>query len=60
MKQKVFRTGHSLAVVVPSAFVKDLSIKPGDEVDVTADEPRGKLTYTFPSISQLPLAFPKS
>lgn len=59
MKQKVLRTGHSLAVVIPSAFVRDIAIKSGDWVHVTPDRRRGKITYTFQNVTQLPLAFPK-
>lgn len=59
MKQKVLRTGHSLAVVIPSQFVRDLAIKSGDMVHVLPDRRKGKITYTFHS-SQLPLAFPRS
>jgi len=60
MKQKVVRTGHSLAVVVPSTFVRDLAIKAGDPVRVTPDRRRGRITYTFPNATQLPLAFTPS
>lgn len=59
MKQKILRTGHSLAVVIPSTFVRDLAIKSGDSVQVTPDRRRGKITYTFQNITQLTLAFPK-
>lgn len=59
MKQKVLRTGNSFAVVVPSRFVRDLAIKPGDPVRVSPDRRRGKITYTFQNVTQLSLAFPK-
>lgn len=60
MKQKVLRTGHSLAVVIPSQFVRDVAVKRGDIVSVTSDRRKGKITYTFQNITQLPLALPKS
>lgn len=59
MKQKVFRTGHSLAVVVPSKFVKDIALKAGDEVTVHTDEQSGTVTYIFPNITQLSLELGK-
>ena len=58
--QKVLRTGNSLAVVIPSRFVRDVAIKPGDPVHVAADRRRGKITYTFQNVTQLPIAFPKA
>ncbi len=60
MKQKVLRTGHSLAVVIPSKFVRDIVVKPGDVVSVTPDSRKGKITYTFQNATQLPLALPKA
>ncbi|MBI3385702.1 AbrB/MazE/SpoVT family DNA-binding domain-containing protein [Candidatus Gottesmanbacteria bacterium] len=60
MKQKVLRTGHSLAVVIPSQFVRDIAVRVGDPVSVTPDRKRGKITYTFQNATQLPLALPKS
>lgn len=57
MNQKVFRSGHSLAVVVPATFVRDIAVKAGDTVKVTANERLGRLTYTFQNITQLPLEF---
>jgi len=60
MKQKIFRSGHSLAVVVPSTFVKDIAVKAGDGVSVSADPRKGKVTYTFQNTTQLPLEFQRS
>lgn len=57
MKQKVFRSGHSLAVVVPATFVRDIAVKAGDSVKATVNERLGRLTYTFKNITQLPLEF---
>ncbi len=60
MKQKVFRSGHSLAVVVPASFVKDIALKAGDEVKVIAHAQKGRVVYNFPNNTQLPLALPKA
>lgn len=59
MKQKVFRSGHSLAVVVPASFVKDIALKAGDEVKVIVHAQKGRVVYNFPNNTQLPLALPK-
>lgn len=56
MKQKVFRTGNSLAVVVPSGFVKLLGIKPKDNVQVLAQPEKGRVVYKFSGALQLPLS----
>lgn len=60
MKQKVFRSGHSLAVVVPAGFVKEIALKAGDEVKVYPNSQRGRVTYKFPNNTQLLLALPKT
>lgn len=53
--QKIFRTGNSLAVTVPSDFARDLGIKSGDEVKVRVDKSRGKIVLEFSGVRQLPL-----
>ncbi len=55
MRQKILRTGHSLAVTVPAEFVKILGLKPGDEVLVKSDIAKGSLHYTFSGTGQLNL-----
>ncbi|MGI8420477.1 MAG: AbrB/MazE/SpoVT family DNA-binding domain-containing protein [Candidatus Levyibacteriota bacterium] len=37
MKQKVIKVGNSLAITLPSAFVKDRGIKAGQEVYISLD-----------------------
>jgi antitoxin component of MazEF toxin-antitoxin module len=56
MTQKVIRTGNSLAVVIPSEFVKSIGIKPSDEVRVEIEAEKGKITYFFSGAKQLPLS----
>lgn len=56
MVQKVFRTGNSLAVVVPSGFVKTLGVKPKDNVNVLAQPEKGRVVYKFSGALQLPLS----
>ena len=56
MKQKIFRTGNSLAVVVPAGFVKLLGIKPKDSVEVLSQPERGRVIYKFSGALQLPLS----
>ena len=53
MKQKVFKTGNSLAVTVPNDFVKNVGVKAGDEVKVTALKESGKLQIIFKGAHQL-------
>ena len=53
MNQKVFRTGNSLAVVVPSRFVMAIGIKPGDKVQVRIEESRGRVVYRFSGARQM-------
>lgn len=56
MDQKVFRTGNSLAVVVPSEFVRLLGVKPKDKVKVLAEPQKGRVIYKFSGALQLPLS----
>lgn len=54
-KQKVIKTGNSLAVTIPSFFVKTVGVKLGDEVKVETKLEKGKIIYTFSGAQQLPL-----
>lgn len=54
-KQKVIKTGNSLAVTIPSFFVKIIGIKSGDEVRVKAVPEKGEVIYIFSGVQQLPL-----
>lgn len=53
MQQKVFRTGNSLAVTIPSRFVLGVGVKSGDNVKVRAMAARGRIVYQFFSNRQL-------
>lgn len=55
MAQKVIRTGNSVAVTIPSEFVKDLGIRAGDMVKVQTQKDKGKIVLTFSGVRQLPL-----
>lgn len=55
MKQKVFKSGNSLTVVVPAFFVKKLGVRAGDKVVVNADIEKERLTIKFPVPRQLRL-----
>lgn len=55
MIQKVIRTGNSLAVTIPSGFVKSVGIKSGDQARVELEPEFGKVTYFFLGAKQLPL-----
>ena len=56
MIQKVIRTGHSLAVTIPSGFVKSVGIRPGDSVKVMVEEDKGTMLCSFSGAKQLPLS----
>lgn len=55
-KQKVIKTGNSLAVTIPSRFVQSLGLKPGGEVEVEVKPETGQIAYTFSGTKQLPLS----
>lgn len=52
---KIFKTGNSLAVTVPSHFVHDLGLKSGDTVEVKSLVEKGQVLYQFGGVRQLPL-----
>lgn len=54
-KQKIIKTGNSLAVTIPSGFVKTIGIKAGQTVQVKLEPETGEVTYTFSGSRQLPL-----
>lgn len=56
MTQKVIRTGNSLAVTIPSEFVKLVGVRPSDHVKVEAEPTKGRITYYFSGAKQLPLS----
>lgn len=55
MKQKVIKTGNSVAVTVPSVFVQAVGIKPGDTVKVEVDIKNCRVIYRFSGVHQLSL-----
>jgi antitoxin component of MazEF toxin-antitoxin module len=55
LTENVVRTGNSLAVVIPSPFVRRLGVRPKDHVKVKIDFVKGRITYTFLNLRQLPL-----
>mgnify|MGYP001131488069 CR=1 FL=1 len=55
-KQKVFKTGNSLAVTISSEFAQAVGVKPGDVVDVQHQPDTGRISYTFSGAKQLPLS----
>lgn len=52
---KIFKTGNSLAVTVPSGFVQTLGLKSGDEVRVRPRVEKGEIVYLFGGVRQLSL-----
>jgi hypothetical protein len=58
--QKVFRSGHSLALTVPVDFVHTVGVEPGAKVKTRIDFSRMRVTYEFSGVQQLPLVAPKS
>jgi antitoxin component of MazEF toxin-antitoxin module len=55
MIQKVIKAGNSLAVTLPSQFVKTVGILSGDDVKVLLKPENGKIVYTFKGTKQLSL-----
>lgn len=52
--QKILKVGNSLGITLPSNLVKDLSLKPGDQVDVVR-ELNNSLSINFVDSHQLSL-----
>lgn len=52
--QKILKVGNSLGVTLPANFVKNLSLKPGDSVEVVQDV-GNSLNFTFIDSHQLSL-----
>jgi len=55
-KQKIIKTGNSLAVTIPSFFVKSVGVKIGQEVEVELSPETGKMIYSFTGTKQLLLS----
>lgn len=52
---KIFKTGNSLVVTIPSHFVGALGLKAGDTVQVKSTVENGQILYQFSGVRQLPL-----
>ncbi len=55
-KQKIIKTGNSLAVTIPSDFVKTVGVKAGQMVEVRIEPETGQVIYAFSGSRQLPLS----
>jgi antitoxin component of MazEF toxin-antitoxin module len=55
MEQKIIKTGNSLAVTIPSKFVRILGLKPGMTVEVKSDFAKGIMHCAFAGTGQLSL-----
>ena len=55
IKQKIIKTGHSLAVTIPSAFARLLGLKAKQEVEVKVEPETGRAIFTFSGNKQLSL-----
>lgn len=55
-KQKIIKTGNSLAVTIPAPFVHTIGIRAGQEVEVKVEPETGRVVYTFSGTKQLPLS----
>lgn len=53
MTQKVFRTGNSLAVTIPSGFASVVGVRAGDKVNVKEIRERAKVILEFSGNQQL-------
>jgi len=55
MRQKVIKTGNSLAVTIPAGFAQVVGIKAGDEVKLELKLDKAQAIYSFSGHKQLPL-----
>ena len=55
-KQKIIKTGNSLAVTIPSRFAQSLGLKSSGEVEVEVKPETGQVIYSFSGTKQLPLS----
>jgi len=55
-KQKIIKSGNSLAVTIPFEFVHTIGIKAGQQVEVIVKPETGEVIYRFSGTKQLPLA----
>ena len=57
--QKIIKVGNSIGITLPSKFVKALSVKPGDIVEVSMDT-ANTVTLNFIDTHQLSLGLPST
>jgi len=55
-RQKIIKTGNSLAVTIPADFVKLIGVKAGDRVKVEIEPEKGRVICSFSGVKQLPLS----
>lgn len=55
MQSKLLRHGHSSAVIVPAEFLRKLSIKKGDRVEMKFEYGPAKVILSFPEARQMRL-----
>ncbi len=58
-KQKIIRTGNSLAVTIPSFLVRSVGVKAGQETEVVIEPDKGRMICSFSGNTQLSLAMIK-
>jgi len=57
--QKILKVGNSLGITIPSSLVKNLSLRPGDQVEII-QEINNSLTINFVDSHQLSLGLGSS
>ena len=60
MQSKLLRHGHSSAVIIPAEFLRKLSIKKGDHVEMNFEYGSGRVILSFPEARQLRLEVGKA
>jgi len=54
-RQKIIRTGNSLAVTIPAHLVRELGVRAGNEVEVKSEAGRSRMVCNFSGSGQLVL-----
>jgi len=55
-KQKIIKTGNSLAVTISSRFAQSLGLNPGGEVEIKTVPENGQMICSFSGTKQLSLS----
>ena len=55
MESKIIRCGNSSAVIINGRFMRNLSLKRGDRIEVKYYEEKGIMVVSFPGARQLSL-----